>query len=110
MQPTAMTSSKPQTSEPMMAAVMTESCEANKEKHTAMKDLWNILTLAHFVIYHVKYHYLQYFYLIHHNPPYCYNLYFLSSNRKISVLKDYHEITIITKPLKISFNQAYLTL
>jgi hypothetical protein len=76
MQPTAMTSSKPQISEPMMAAVMTESCEAKIEKQTAMEDLWNILTLARYVIYHVKYHYLQYFYLIHHNPQYCYRLQF----------------------------------
>jgi hypothetical protein len=32
MQPTAMTSSNPQISEPMMAAVMTESCKAQKGK------------------------------------------------------------------------------
>jgi hypothetical protein len=97
MQPTAMTSSRPQISEPMMAAVMTESCEAKIEK-TAMEDLWNILTLARYVIYHVKYHYLQHSYFNSSQSTILLQSSILSSNRKLSVLKDYHDSTIITKP------------
>ena len=104
-----MTSSKPQISEPMMAAVMTESCEAKTEKQTAMEDLWKILMLACYVIYHVKCHYLQYFYFNSSQSTIMLESSILSSNRKLNVLKDYHDSTIITKPWQISLNQTYLT-
>jgi hypothetical protein len=82
----------------MMAAVMTESCEAKMEKQTAVEDLWNILMLASYVIYHVKYHYLQCFYFNLSQSTILLLSSILSSNRKLGVLKDYHESTIIIKP------------
>jgi hypothetical protein len=82
----------------MMAAVMTESREAKIEKQTAMEDLWNILMLARYVIYHVKYHYLQYFYFNSSQSTILLRSSIVSSNRKLSVLKDYRDSTINTKP------------
>jgi hypothetical protein len=107
-----MTSSNPQISEPMMAAVMMDSCkERERKKNTAMDDLWNTLTLSRSVICHVKYHDLKYYYFNSSQPTMYYYSLPSYQTTEISVFWKITTTlqTIMITPEKSSLSQTYVT-
>jgi hypothetical protein len=72
MQPTAMTSSKPQISEPMMAAVMMDSCGVNKHYNGRPMEFYDFVMFCN-LLCQILVTYNRTI-AIHHHPVYHYHL------------------------------------